>query len=159
RPRRRWSRFPACAPTAAAAEQIMSASTVQAAAPAAPRPLDAAAIAIILVLSFSWGFNQVAVKLALHDIPPLTQSAIRSCGAALIVAAWMRACGLSFDLRDGTLVPGIVAGALFGPRVFVDLSRLGMDRGVARGPVHLHGAVLRRARRALVLAGRTPGSV
>jgi len=86
----------------------------QAAAPAAPRPLDAVAVAIILVLCFSWGFNQVAVKLALHDIPPLIQSALRSAGAALIVAAWMRARGLSFDLRDGTLVPGIVAGVLFG---------------------------------------------
>ena len=85
-----------------------------AASPAAPRPLDAAAVAIIVALSFCWGFNQVAVKLALHDIPPLIQSALRSCGAALIVAAWMRARGLSFDVRDGTLVPGIVAGVLFG---------------------------------------------
>jgi drug/metabolite transporter (DMT)-like permease len=86
----------------------------QAAAPAMPRPLDAAAIAVIVVLSLSWGFNQVAVKLAIHDIPPLIQSAVRSCGAAVIVAVWMRARGLSFDLRDGTLVPGIVAGVLFG---------------------------------------------
>jgi hypothetical protein len=59
---------------------FVSASS-QAAAPAPPRHLDTAAIAVILVLSFSWGFNQVAVKLALHDIPPLTQSAIRSAGA------------------------------------------------------------------------------
>lgn len=91
----------------------MSASS-QAAAPAAPRPLDTAAIAVIVVLSMSWGFNQVAVKLAIHDIPPLIQSAVRSCGAAVLVAVWMRARGLSFDLRDGTLVPGIVAGVLFG---------------------------------------------
>ena len=91
----------------------MSASS-QGAAPAAPRPLDAAAVAVIVVLSLSWGFNQVAVKLAIHDIPPLIQSAIRSCGAALIVAIWMRARRLSFDLRDGTFVPGIVAGVLFG---------------------------------------------
>ncbi len=92
----------------------MSASSLQAAAPAAPRPLDTAAIAVIVVLSLSWGFNQVAVKLAIHDIPPLIQSAVRSCGAALLVAVWMRARGLSLDLRDGTLVPGIVAGVLFG---------------------------------------------
>jgi len=91
----------------------MSASS-QAAAPAAPLPVDAAAIAVIVVLSLSWGFNQVAVKLAIHDIPPLIQSAVRSCGAAVIVAVWMRARRLSFDLRDGTLVPGIAAGVLFG---------------------------------------------
>jgi drug/metabolite transporter (DMT)-like permease len=86
----------------------------QAAAPAAPRPLGVAAIAVIVLLCLSWGFNQVAVKLAMHDIPPLIQSAIRSCGAALIVAVWMRARGLSFDIRDGSLVPGVVAGVLFG---------------------------------------------
>ena len=91
----------------------MSTSSV-AAAPAAPRPLDAAAVAIIVVLSASWAFNQVAVKLALPDIPPLIQAAIRSCGAALIVAVWMRSRGLSFGLRDGSLVPGAVAGVLFG---------------------------------------------
>src|ERR1700739_3069316 len=91
----------------------MSASS-QPAAPAGPRPLDATAIAVIVVLSLSWGFNQVAVKLAINDIPPLIPSAIRSCGAALIVAIWMRVRGLSFDLRDGTLIPGIVAGVLFG---------------------------------------------
>ena len=53
-------------------------------------PLDALA-AIMLVLCLSWGFNQVAVKLAIHDIPPLMQAAIRSVGAALIVAAWCEA--------------------------------------------------------------------
>ena len=35
------------------------------------RPLDAAAAAIVVVLCLSWGFNQVAIKLAIHDIPPL----------------------------------------------------------------------------------------
>ncbi len=80
----------------------------------AARPLDAAAIAIALVLCLSWGFNQVAVKVALPDIPPLMQSAIRSVGAGLIVWAWARARKVPLSLRDGTLTPGIVAGVLFG---------------------------------------------
>jgi drug/metabolite transporter (DMT)-like permease len=91
----------------------MSTSGPQAAASAAARPIDLAAVAVILVLSLSWGFNQVAVKLAIHDIPPLIQSTIRSCGAALIVVAWMRARGIPIDVRDGTLAPGIAAGVLF----------------------------------------------
>jgi drug/metabolite transporter (DMT)-like permease len=91
----------------------MSTSGPPAAAPAAARPIDLAAVAVILVLSLSWGFNQVAVKLAIHDIPPLIQSTIRSCGAALIVVAWMRARGIPLDVRDRTLVPGIAAGVLF----------------------------------------------
>jgi drug/metabolite transporter (DMT)-like permease len=77
------------------------------------RPLDAFAISLTVFLCLSWGFNQVAVKLALADIPPLIQAAIRSVGAALIVAAWARLKGLPLLARDRTLVPGIVAGVLF----------------------------------------------
>src|SRR5947209_13370309 len=80
----------------------------------AARPLDAVAIASILTLCLIWGFNQVAVKLALTDIPPLIQSSIRSAGAALIVLVWMAARRVPLFARDATLVPGLAAGALFG---------------------------------------------
>jgi drug/metabolite transporter (DMT)-like permease len=78
------------------------------------RPLDAFAICLTIVLCLSWGFNQVAVKLALSEIPPLIQAAIRSAGAALIVALWARLRGVRLFVRDGTLKPGLIAGALFG---------------------------------------------
>jgi drug/metabolite transporter (DMT)-like permease len=81
---------------------------------AVARPLDAVAAAIVVVLCMSWGFNQVAVKLALPDVPPLLQATIRSVIAAVLVALWARWRGISFSLRDGTLLPGLVAGALFG---------------------------------------------
>lgn len=68
----------------------------------------------MLALCLSWGLNQIAVKLALPDIPPLTQAAIRSTGAALIIAAWARLRGVSLTARDGTLIPGIAAGVVFG---------------------------------------------
>jgi hypothetical protein len=45
------------------------------------RPLDAFAVSLTIALCLSWGFNQVAVKLALPDIPPLIQAATRSAGA------------------------------------------------------------------------------
>jgi len=35
----------------------------------ASRPLDAFAIAVTIGLCLSWGFNNVAIKLAIHDIP------------------------------------------------------------------------------------------
>jgi drug/metabolite transporter (DMT)-like permease len=44
----------------------------------AGRPLSAGAVALMLLLCLSWGFNQVAVKLALPDIPPMLQAMIRS---------------------------------------------------------------------------------
>lgn len=78
------------------------------------RPLDGAASALAVVLCLSWGFNQVAIKLALPEIPPLIQAAFRSTFGALTVVAWARARGVKLMDSDGTLVPGVVAGALFG---------------------------------------------
>ena len=45
----------------------------------------------MVVLCLSWGFNQVATKLAIHDIPPLIQATLRSSVAALLVAGWCKA--------------------------------------------------------------------
>jgi drug/metabolite transporter (DMT)-like permease len=78
------------------------------------RPLDATAAAVVVMLCLSWGFNQVATKLAIHDIPPLIQATIRSAVAALLVAGWCRLRGLALFERDGTLLAGLLAGALFG---------------------------------------------
>jgi len=77
------------------------------------RPLDALAIAVTIALCLTWGFNQVAIKLAIHDIPPLTQAASRSAIAAILVAAYARLRGIPLFKRDGTLLAGIAAGALF----------------------------------------------
>jgi drug/metabolite transporter (DMT)-like permease len=77
------------------------------------RPLDAAAMALVLALCVSWGFNQVAVKLALPDIPPLIQAAFRSTFGTFLLLGWMRLRGVKLMESDGTLVPGIVAGLLF----------------------------------------------
>jgi len=78
------------------------------------RPLDAASMALVVFICFTWGFNQPAIKLAIHDVPPLIQCAIRSSLAIPIVWAWMRWRGLPLTARDGTLGPGLIAGALFG---------------------------------------------
>jgi drug/metabolite transporter (DMT)-like permease len=81
--------------------------------PPSSRPLDATAIAVTIGLCLSWGFNNVAIKLAIPDIPPLIQSAARSLIAALLVGAWTQARGISLLKRDGTLRVGILAGVLF----------------------------------------------
>lgn len=77
------------------------------------RPLDALGIAVVIGLCVCWGFNNVAIKLALHDIPPLIQSATRSAIATILVSAWCRARGQPLFKRDGTLVAGVLAGVLF----------------------------------------------
>ena len=77
------------------------------------RPLDTLAAAAVVLLCLSWGFNQVATKLTIHDIPPVTQAALRSAGAALVIALWAKARGQALLVRDGTLLVGLTAGAMF----------------------------------------------
>jgi drug/metabolite transporter (DMT)-like permease len=77
-------------------------------------PLSPGAIALMLVLCLSWGFNQIAVKLALPDIPPMLQATIRSAGALLVLFLIARARGVKMFERDGTLRAGLLAGVIFG---------------------------------------------
>ena len=78
------------------------------------RPLSPGAIALMLMLCISWGFNQIAIKLALPDIPPMMQATLRSMGAlpVLLIVGWLR--GVKFFSRDGSFWPGVFAGLLFG---------------------------------------------
>ena len=78
------------------------------------RPLSPGAIALMLVLCLSWGFNQIAIKLALPDMPAMMQAMFRSVVAlpVLLIVGWLR--GVKFFERDGSLVPGVIAGILFG---------------------------------------------
>ena len=80
----------------------------------AGRALTPGAVALMLMLCLSWGFNQIAVKLVLPDVPPMLQALTRSAAAlpVLLVIAWAR--GVRLFARDGTLWPGSSAGVIFG---------------------------------------------
>ena len=80
----------------------------------AGRPLSPGAVALMLMLCLSWGFNQIAVKLALPDIPPMLQATIRSAGALPVLLVIARARGVKMFASDGTMGAGLVAGLLFG---------------------------------------------
>ena len=80
----------------------------------AGRPLSPGAIALMLMLCFSWGFNQIAVKLALPDIPPMLQATIRSVAALPVLFLIGSLRRVRFFQRDGTLAAGLVAGVMFG---------------------------------------------
>lgn len=84
------------------------------ATPSIGRPLSPGAIALMLMLCVSWGFNQIAVKLVLADVPPMLQALSRSVGAlpVLLIIGWVR--GVKFLERDGTLWPGLGNGVIFG---------------------------------------------
>ena len=75
--------------------------------------LDSVAVTSLVLCCFLWGLNQVAVKAALPEVPPLAQAGLRSLGAALLVFAWARLRGIALFTRDGTLRSGLWAGSLF----------------------------------------------
>jgi drug/metabolite transporter (DMT)-like permease len=77
------------------------------------QPLDARAAALMVVLTMCWGMQQVAIKLALPSVGPLTQAAIRSLLACLLLLGWARWRGIALFGRDGTLAAGLMAGVLF----------------------------------------------
>jgi drug/metabolite transporter (DMT)-like permease len=80
----------------------------------AGRPLNAGAVALMLMLCLSWGFNQVAVKLILPEIPPMLQALLRSAGALPVLLLIARLRGVKMFASDGTLGVGLFAGLLFG---------------------------------------------
>ncbi|RWL11695.1 MAG: DMT family transporter [Mesorhizobium sp.] len=76
--------------------------------------VDMAAAAIMVGLTFSWGLNYVAAKISYAGYDPVLLSIARSVIGGLCVLAWCRWRGIALFSRDGTLVAGILAGALFG---------------------------------------------
>jgi drug/metabolite transporter (DMT)-like permease len=105
----------------------------------AGRALTPGAVALMLMLCLSWGFNQIAVKLALPDVPPMLQALIRSAGAlpVMLIVGWLR--GVKFLERDGTLGPGLVAGLLFGIEFVLIFSGL-VFTSASRAAVFLYTA-------------------
>lgn len=77
------------------------------------RPADAFLAGSMLALCAVWGVQQVVIKAAAPDIPPLVQVALRSGLSALLVAATMRLRGERIAPAAGTLRPGLLAGVLF----------------------------------------------
>src|SRR6202051_2258852 len=99
----------------------------------AGRPLSPGAVALMLMLCLSWGFNQIAVKLALPDIPPMLQGMIRSAGALPVWLLIARFRGVKMFAADGTLGAGLFAGLLFGIEfvlIFRGLSLTSASRAV-----------------------------
>src|SRR5471032_2288496 len=103
------------------------------AGPSAERPLGPGAIALMLVLCLSWGFNQISVKLVLPDIPPMLQATIRSVAALPLLLLIARLRGVRIFVSDGTLPAGLFAGVLFGLEfvvIFLGLTLTSASRAV-----------------------------
>jgi drug/metabolite transporter (DMT)-like permease len=77
------------------------------------RSLDRRAVILMLAFCLSLGINQVIVKLALPEIAPLVQAALRSAGGTIVIGLFALVTDRDLFRRDGTFWPGILVGLLF----------------------------------------------
>jgi drug/metabolite transporter (DMT)-like permease len=95
--------------------------------------LDARAALILIACCACWGINQSAIKIANAGLPPALQAGLRSLLAAALLFAWTTARGQRLFERDGTLLPGLAAGAMFAGEflaLYVGLDWTTASRGV-----------------------------
>lgn len=77
------------------------------------KDLDRYGTIVMIILCAVLGLHQVAIKAAAPDIAPILQIALRSGLSAILVAIVIFGSKEKFNLRDGTLLPGFMAGLLF----------------------------------------------
>ncbi len=78
------------------------------------KPVDAAAVAIMVVLCAIWGSQQVAIKLVAGAMSPLLQMGLRSGLAGLATLGVVLWRGEGHALNRKTVLPGLAIGLLFG---------------------------------------------
>jgi drug/metabolite transporter (DMT)-like permease len=75
--------------------------------------LDTLAITLLIACCAFWGFQQILIKFASREIPPLWQASIRMWGATALLWLWCQYRGVALFKRDGTLGGGLLVGLLF----------------------------------------------
>jgi drug/metabolite transporter (DMT)-like permease len=97
------------------------------------KPIDPTAVATMALLCFIWGFGHVAAKLAAPGMSLVMQGGVRCVIAVVLLVGWGRLRAIPLFDRDGTLAPGLVAGALFASEflfIFTGLNYTGASRMV-----------------------------
>ena len=75
--------------------------------------LDPLAVTLLLFCCLFWGLQQILIKTTVDEVPPLWQAALRFVGATALLWLWCVWRKVDLFARDGTLLPGLLAGALF----------------------------------------------
>jgi drug/metabolite transporter (DMT)-like permease len=76
-------------------------------------PPGPAAFALMVLLCAIWGLQQIAIKVAGAEIPPVLQAGMRSGMAAVLVLLWAGWRKIPLFSADDSLRPGLLAGFLF----------------------------------------------
>ncbi|MEI8313472.1 MAG: DMT family transporter, partial [Verrucomicrobiota bacterium] len=77
------------------------------------KAMDGRAVVLMVLLSLTWGLQQVILKATASHVAPLLQIAIRSGVGAVLVGLLVFGRAERVSLGDGTWRPGLVAGFLF----------------------------------------------
>ncbi|MFM6987036.1 MAG: DMT family transporter [Hydrogenophaga sp.] len=75
--------------------------------------LDTFAITLLVACCAFWGFQQILIKFAGREIPPLWQASVRMAGATALLWLWCQFRGVKLFNRDGSLKGGLLVGLLF----------------------------------------------
>ncbi len=75
--------------------------------------LDTFAITLLVACCAFWGFQQILIKFASREIPPLWQASLRMAGATALLWLWCQFRGVKLFQRDGSLKGGLLVGLLF----------------------------------------------
>ena len=92
---------------------------------------DGLAIALVIFIMFSWGLNQVAVKIGNQGFNPMLMASARSVLGGICVFLWCFWRRSPLFRKDGTLLPGILAGLLFGTEfvlIFISMDLTNVSR-------------------------------
>jgi len=75
--------------------------------------LDALAISLMVLCCSAWALQQILIKAAVSEIPPMLQAGLRFAGSSVLLAIWCRVRGIRLLTPDGSLWVGLLAGLLF----------------------------------------------
>ena len=75
--------------------------------------MDAFGAISLTLFALLLAFNQVIIKVVNEGLQPIFFAGLRSLGGAIVILAWMRLRGIAVTLPAGTIVPGLLMGAVF----------------------------------------------
>ena len=79
--------------------------------------LDTVAVAGLLICCALWGLNQIAIKVSVQHIGPMTLSALRSLVTGSLLLLWCQYRGINLFKSDGMFKSGVLVGACYAATV------------------------------------------
>lgn len=103
--------------------------------------IDAKAAVILTAICMIWGMQQIVMKLAAPDVPPVLQVGLRSAVGALPLIVFIRLKGRPVFPRDGSLGAGVIFGIIYGVQFYLICEGL-LRTSAAHGAIFIYTSPL-----------------